>query len=248
MKKTILIKYGKLEYLQKIVEGSIRFMPSNYYVKMEKIEHKKGQGDCFDGKMIMKANSINLESIDKKESFGCFDRVNIIASFEDVGEMPIFCLAYYEDLDIITCDNKAFFELPKAELDCAKTDFENETHALILFEPEKFINSIIGIEGKKIVGEKVRYFDYNIPSIQMISFLTTGNDNIIKDKKYSMNYDDRYRQLLCKSDYFKHQKEFRFIILNELTNDPIVCKFPFNAKFKIVPIEDLCGRIDITNL
>lgn len=41
----IFIKSGEEEHLQQIVDGSLRFSPSQVYVKMEEEQHNKGQGD-----------------------------------------------------------------------------------------------------------------------------------------------------------------------------------------------------------
>jgi hypothetical protein len=48
----ILIKYGEEEHLKQIVNGSLRFSPSEVYVKMEEEQHNKGQGDMLDGKSL----------------------------------------------------------------------------------------------------------------------------------------------------------------------------------------------------
>ena len=49
----VFIKYGEEEHLKQIVNGSLRFSPSEFYVKMEEEQHNKGQGDMLDGKWVI---------------------------------------------------------------------------------------------------------------------------------------------------------------------------------------------------
>ena len=44
------IKYGEKEHLQQIIDGKLRFTPSQTYIKIEEKQHNKGQGDLLEGK------------------------------------------------------------------------------------------------------------------------------------------------------------------------------------------------------
>lgn len=46
-----MIKYGKAEHLQQIIDGSLRLTPSQDYIKIEESQHNRGQGDLLEGKM-----------------------------------------------------------------------------------------------------------------------------------------------------------------------------------------------------
>ena len=67
MKPKFMIKYGKEEHLQQLVDGKIRFAPSQTYVRLEEAQHNKGQGDLLEGKMKIKMQSARLHSIETNE-------------------------------------------------------------------------------------------------------------------------------------------------------------------------------------
>ena len=55
------IKYGEKEHLQQIVDGKLRFTPSQTYIKIEEKQHNKGQGDLLEGRMKIKIEGARME-------------------------------------------------------------------------------------------------------------------------------------------------------------------------------------------
>lgn len=244
--KNVILKYGELEHLQQIVNGHIRFAPSSIYVSMEEKEQKRGQGDCLDGKMIINPLSFSLRQINNKQPFAVLSDVSIVASLENVNKMPIACFSFYDNKDIVLKSGKWYLSIPNEKIKCIRRDFKKATHALIICEPEKFINDIISINNHQIVGGLVHYFDYDILSLQMLSFLSTGSENHCRNTEFALKNSTKYRQLLCKSDYFKFQQEYRFIVLDELITEPIFYNFDFTSRYRIVPIGTLYKQIDLS--
>ena len=151
MKAKVFIKYGKQEHLQQIVDGSIRFAPSQKYVLMEKELHNKGQGDLLDGKMKIKAENVRLHHPETNELLWVLPKCEFVVSIQDVNNMPVFCLSEYDESDVIAEEGGKFINVHKDKIDGIKHDFKDATHALIIFEPEKFIDDVI-----KNVDEAVR--------------------------------------------------------------------------------------------
>ena len=244
----VFVKYGEEEHLKQIVDGSLRFSPSEVYVKMEEEQHNKGQGDMLDGKWVIN-NVMGGRLIE--EGTG---RVYIIPSnarffitIQDVNSMPVFCLSYYDEQYITEEDSQRSFYLPEDKVNSLKHDFPKATHALLIFEQDVFIEEVQKAEGHKIISDRIHYFNFDTNEIRMASFLTTGNEETEQKSgiAYTTTYEDRYRHLLCKDNNFKDQDEYRFIILDELIKEPKKYSFEFKSAYKIVPIDDLVTGVEV---
>lgn len=243
MKAKVFIKYGKQEHLQQIVDGSIRFAPSQKYVLMEKELHNKGQGDLLDGKMKIKAENVRLHHPETNELLWVLPKCEFVVSIQDVNNMPVFCLSEYDESDVIAEEGGKFINVHKDKIDGIKNDFKDATHALVIFEPEKFIDDVLKVDGHNVVSDSIRYYDYNHNTIQMYSFLANGTEEYEKGVEMSVTYDNRYRHLLCKDNDFAIQQEYRFIVLDQLIDEPVFYPFHFSSAYIIVPIDELYGRI-----
>ena len=118
-----------------------------------------------------------------------FPKSTVVISIQDVSNMPIFCLSYYGAESIVDVDGLTTIHIDAEHIDSVKKDFLKATHALILFEPEKFISSVEKIEGKHFVSGKIKNYDDDINPIQIYMFLTRGTEEIQTDKYLSMTYD-----------------------------------------------------------
>lgn len=239
----IFIKYGKEEHLQQIVDGSIRFSPSQNYVLMEKELHNKGQGDLLEGKMKIKAENVRLHDPDSNELLWVLPKCEFVVSIQDVNNMPVFCLSEYDESDILIEDGKSFVNICKDKIDGIKNDFKEATHALIIFEPEKFIDDVISICGHNIASDSIKYYDYDYNTLQMYSFLSNGTEEYKKGIEMAVTYDNRYRHLLCKDNDFAIQQEYRFIILDQLIDSAVFYPIAFSSDYLIIPIDDLYNEI-----
>lgn len=248
MMNGIFIKYGEEEHLKQIVNGMLRFSPSEAYVKLEEEQHNKGQGDMLDGKWV-----INNVMGGRLIEWGMGREIAIptgsrfLISIQDVNSMPVFCLAYYDNKYITEEDSKRSFYLPVDKLNTVKKDFPKATHALLILDPDVFIEEVQKAEDHKIISDRIHYFNFDTNEIRMASFLTTGDEETVPKSgiSYTTTYEDRYRHLLCKDNDFKNQDEYRFIILDELIKEPKKYKFDFKSRYKIVPIDDLSHDIDV---
>lgn len=231
----IFIKYGIKEHLKQIVNGKLRFSPSQNYVKMEELLHNKGQGDLLEGKMLLQIEGGHCCDPKTNELREILPKCRMLVDIQDVNNMPVFCLSSY----LIAEDN--ILSLEQNHLDLIKNDFPDATHALIIQAPDTFIQDVYSIAGHKIISDRIKYYDYSINTIQMYMYLTTGDEKIVNNS--TMIYDNRYRHLLCKDISFSNQQEYRFIILDELIKSPTFYDFQFNSQYKIVSIDELYENI-----
>lgn len=245
MEPKIFIKYGEFEHLKQIVNGKLRFAPSQNYVTMEKEQHNKGQGDLLEGKMKIKFERANMHDIETKELLFTIPKSEVIISIQDVNNMPVFCISGYDENDIEEKEGKSFLKISPDKIDCIKTDFPKATHALIVFDANCFINDVLNIDNRKIENDFIHYYNYDINTLQMFAYLTTGSEKFEKDIEMTLTYDNRFRHLLCKDTAFSSQQEYRFIVLDELIENPIFYSFDFTSEYMIVPIDDLYECIEL---
>ena len=236
------IKYGEKEHLQQIVDGKIRFTPSQTYIKLEEKQHNKGQGDLLEGKMKIKIESAEMYAPETNEYLGTLPKSTVVISIQDVSNMPVFCLSHYGKESITDVEGTLIIDIDAEHIDGVKKDFPKAMHALIFFEPEKLISSVEKIEGKHFISDEIKYYDYDKNPIQMYMFLTTGTEKIQTGERLSMTYDNRYRHLLCKDVAFENQREYRFIGLDDLISAPVFYDFKYYGKYLIVPIDDLMTK------
>lgn len=241
MKPKFMIKYGKEEHLQQLVDGKIRFAPSQTYVRLEEAQHNKGQGDLLEGKMKIKMQSARLHSIETNELIRELPAGTMVVSLQNVNNMPVFCISQYDERQISDYTDELHYTitLTDEKIGCIQNDFPEASHALIILEPDKFINEVRNIDGHRFISDSIRYYDYDINPLQMYMFLATGEETVQTNTVMSMTYDNRYRNLLCKDISFSQQDEYRFIEINELITDPVFYSFLFTSRYLIVPIEQL---------
>lgn len=240
-----MIKYGEMEHLQQIVDGSLRFAPSQTYVKLEESQHNKGQGDLLEGKMKIKFESAKMYHPETNEFLGTIPKSTVTVSIQDVSNMPIFCLSNYSENSVIEIEGKRYTNIGKSSIYGMKKDFPKATHALIICEPEKFIDDVHNISGHTIVSDRIHYYDYEINTIQMFMYLTTGEAEVKTGESLSMTYENRYRHLLCKDIAFAIQDEYRFVGLDELISASVFYPFNFKSKYRLVEIDELFGNVEM---
>lgn len=219
-----MIKYGKEEHLNQIVNGLLRFAPSQTYVKMEEILHNKGQGDLLDGKMKIKLESAKMYDYETNELKAVIPNCIFTISIQDVNDMPIFCISHHGSEDTASYEsiNKYKISLRPDKLNCIKQDFIEATHALIIFEPDKFIAGVQTIKGHQIISDQIRYYNYDSNTFEMYKYLATGNAEKSNNETLTLTYENRYRHLLCKDiDFKKHRLDF--IYLSFTSSFSLVC-------------------------
>lgn len=231
-----LIKFGQKKHLEEIINGNIRFCPSQKYIEQEKLLHDKGQGDLLEGKMRLMVDSARMYDQQTNElMFEINKPSELIVTIQNVNSMPICCFfaGTKQDYKRVNKDNYKIKFNSEIE-QTIKHDFHEPDSALIIFNPSDFIaNMKINLNA---AASSIRYYDYSIQTLQQYRFLCSGSE---EGSVGSMVYENRYRHLLCKDISFKNQKEYRFIVLNELINEPKLYPFAFDYDYLIVPATDL---------
>lgn len=241
-----LVKIGKKENLEKMVAGGLYCSPSQRYVLQEKEQHDRGQGDLLEGKMRIKAEGGYMEDHVTKRRIPIPKGSVFTIDIQDVNNMPVFCMTRgtLEECVNYVSDKEYTIKFSKTYEDEVRHSFKDADSALIIYEPEKFIASLINTIQHPVVYDNINYYDYDIMDINMMYFLM-GESNFEKGKTYSMVYDNRYRHLLCKHTDFAEQREFRIIMLDEKISDPHSYPFMFESKYDIVDLNDFFAGIEV---
>lgn len=239
-----LVKFGKKEHLEQIVNGAVRFSPSQKYVEQEKLLHDKGQGDLLEGKMKIHFESLTMQSHDGGHIIRINQPADILINIQDVNNMPIVCYLCGTKQDCSEYKSQTEYIINFSN-DVKKTiinDFHNPDSALVIFEPQKYIKDMQ--EKLNTVSSSIRYYDYSKMWIQQYMFLCKGDENA-EIGNATMTYNNRYRHLLCKDISFKNQKEYRFVKIDELIDSPQIYEFEFDYDYNIVSCKDLFSGLII---
>lgn len=245
MGKRVFIKYGEKDHLKAIMDGTIRFAPSQLYVKMEEELHNKGQGDLLEGKLVFYAEGLKMTCRETGVVYNIPGKRRLCVQGQNINNMPVFCISEYGE-EYISKDN--VLNIPKDKIESIKSDFPNATHALVIVDSDEFVNAVRCADGHNIHSDSIHYFDYDYNSLNMMMFLSCGDENAaVPAGKLSLavTYEDRYRILLCKDTEFKNQDEYRFITLDELSSEPEFYHFSYNGKYILVPIEELINPMNL---
>ncbi len=233
-----LIKFGERQHLQEIVDGKVRFSPSQEYIEQEQRLHDKGQGDLLEGKMKLHCESLQIENYETGQIVTVNHPENILVSIQDVNNMPIVCFTCgtQEDCSEYISNSNYTINFTDDIKNTIIKDFHNPDSALIIFEPQKYIEDMK--TQLNTAASSIRYYDYSKMYIQQYMFLCTG-DEYAPIRSGTMTYENRYRHLQCKDIAFRNQKEYRFVKLDELISKPTKYDFKFNYNYEIVSCSDL---------
>jgi hypothetical protein len=174
-----IAKLGKLEHLQSIQQGKIRFMHIQQYRNIE----NKSIGDRFEGTTIMRY----VENFDKitfsAPNLMDGKELNVTKSIQSWVIQPdtnyyIFCLTHFSNADII---NKTIFD--------DKIYEEKEwSHVLFFLKPDVFIKTVYEkIKDAKPITGPVQYFDYTQSQYNLN--ISSKREEFKWQKEYRIGFD-----------------------------------------------------------
>lgn len=201
------VKFVKEEFLEELLEGNIYMSNLGRYIEMEKKTKIKGQGDKSEGAHVFKV--LNLQIIDPKTNMliGTAKVGEIRERYSGTEKVPVFCFTRFSADDFmvieetdkhITCE----LDIHKKEKEVFIKEFGDK--AVIL--PGDFPNILsenADKQGYKWAKGNVKYLSYE-------------GVNEERRKKFD---DGNIEILFWKEDFFRSQREFRFVITNELVEE-----------------------------
>ena len=100
MAPIFMIKFGQKEHLEQIVNGSIRFSPAEVYVKQEREQHERGQGDLLEGKIGIYFEQLQVKDEKTKDVVMERKQERVLLTIDKINENPIFCLSEFHKDDV----------------------------------------------------------------------------------------------------------------------------------------------------
>lgn len=110
---------------------------------MEKQKGNKGRGNIDEGAFIVK--NVKAQITDVSDGTVQFENLSVgcgKATFEDVNNIPIFCMTGIVNEDLVIKENQRIIYLKDDIKNKIIEDIDDATHALIAFESEKFLNNL----------------------------------------------------------------------------------------------------------
>lgn len=241
-----MIRFGKKEHLQEIIDGKIRFSPVKNFINLEKEQKEKGRGDYKEGKFEFKSGHGTLTNLLTREILPINGLKNFLISFEPLDKASVFCLSYYDEdsiVDYISAQNYKI-KIPTNNYECIKKDFKDADYGLLILEPEKFISNVKNITDHQFFSDKIQYLDdYEI--LSYVLDLPKSDLEAIPGKKHHICTSNIHRLLFCKDPYFKNQNEYRFLNMDNFIDKPVSYNFKFTSKYMLVPIDKLENTLSV---
>lgn len=151
-----LYKFGKKEYLDKIILGEVRFKSAQHYVNQEK-NHVKGIADIFDSGLNLSAFSGHLYLNGQEVAKAKMKNIQ----FNEVSLLPIFCCSYmnHRNLKLVSENGKEKtykFYLNNNFKKKMIEDCENSGYDSVLYmDGQTFLSNIIeSAKEKSIINVK----------------------------------------------------------------------------------------------
>lgn len=203
IQKSILMKFGKKENLEKLQHGQLYMKPLSYYTDLENNTNNNTVGDFTEGKMILR----NLKIIEPKEYEN--EHADVIFNFH-LEKYPVFCMFalgdynYYESTFHNAKEKKHY----RFNADQVKNMCDFGDSVLIINNTSEFfkrVENALRENGYAYKRKFVDYYDYSENNIEMIKKIQQCNLEVA----------------FCKSKNYEYQQEYRILVKKEV--DDFLC-------------------------
>ena len=235
-----LYKFGKIEHLQSLMEGKVRFMNADYYHEIERKFGSQGVGDLgdcavnltqYDGRYEGK---ILLQPYDGGEPIDMTDKLlSLQFKLNDWHKLPIFCCSYAGDNNMSFCKETSLFRLdiPQNEQELLKSMCEENCYdSVVIWDANNFINSL-----KDNIGDV---------GFSPVEYLHRFNKN---EKMVEANETDNWlKYCTLKDEDFSYQRELRIVIPDISLKIPYVVTIGNIKALKIFSVEEFFNiKLDV---
>lgn len=175
-----LIRFGKKEHLERILQGYLRFTKLTKYQNFENCNI----GDDNEGlkSIIHQDGSVKIEFKHPKLDHGKY--IDISGGIESIRVFPntnkyIACFSYFTDK-----------EMANGRIVSSEIIMENEWgYALVFFDSVAFINSVFQVLNEyQVLFSKVRYVDYNNTQNNLTEFIKSDKYKYQKEMRFSIDF------------------------------------------------------------
>lgn len=223
-----LLKFGKREHLESLVEGNIYFSNAITFWGIEDKLKIKGQGDILEAGTRMFAEKMIMQYPDTREVIAEYVNTNGLMRVEPATKMPVFCMfaVFEEDCKVDEYGN-TIINLSNDKKQTIREHFPNADAVVIIPNPEEFIEDIRKSIGTEIKAEKVNYFhidrgyktndDRTAMDFKYMKYLLQDAtpEKVGERTRYVFYVDYAFRILFCKDVFFEQEQEYRIVLPTE---------------------------------
>ncbi|WP_416806556.1 MULTISPECIES: hypothetical protein [Bacillus amyloliquefaciens group] len=221
-KINFLVKFLKDEYVESLLSGNLHMNNFQFFIDLERKSNVKGQGDKLEAGFVSRGTKIKLIDPKTKKVIGTARKAELIERYTDVPKVPLFCFTWFNHRDMkITGETEKSFivkiNLSEEEKELFVKDFGDT--AVVL--PGDFMEILINSakeQNKRAQIKSVIYCDYDI--------YDSERKKLFDEASLDMFY--------WKDEFFKYQREVRFILPETRSNEAVNFKFESIEKRAIV--------------
>lgn len=208
----VLVKFSNsLDNLKSLQQGNLYLNTLEFFRNQEIKLMKKGMGDDFEGRFIL--NDLNLKFYDNMNGNLILEgkaNQSSITNQED-SEKHVLCTSYidFSNLEIVQEKKESFTAniiFSDEEIKEFRENFGKYALVISLSDFKKNLEKNFRNQGIEAVSDKISYNDF---------FKNHTN-------RIEPFINNTYEKYFWKDLYFKNQKEYRIIILNKDSKEPII--------------------------
>ena len=241
-----LLKFGKREHLESLVNGNIYFSNAITFWGIEDKLKIKGQGDILEAGTRMFAQKITMHNPETNEVIAECGKANGLVRIEPAEKMPVFCMfAVYEKDCKEDIDGKTVINLSDDKKQTIQKHFPNADAVAIIPNPEIFIEDIRKSIGTAIKAENVHYFHIDkgfdtkdgqtAMDMEYMRYLVQDVPPVKSNRetRYTFYADYAYRILFCKDIFFEKEQEYRIVLPDETIENGKSYPVDFSTEYEI---------------
>lgn len=223
-----LLKFGKREHLESLVEGNVYCSNAITFWGIEDKLKIKGQGDILEAGTRMFAEKMIMQHPDTKEVIAEFGKANGLMRVEPAEKMPVFCMfAVYEEDCKVDEHGNTIINLSSDKKQTIREHFPNADAVAVIPNPEAFIEDISKSIGTDIKAGKVNYFHIDkgyetkdgrtAIDMEYMKYLMqdAAPEKVDGGTRYVFYADYAFRVLFCKDVFFEQEQEYRIVLPKE---------------------------------
>ncbi|MGN0619310.1 MAG: hypothetical protein ACI4J7_09855 [Ruminiclostridium sp.] len=246
-----LLKFGKREHLQNLVDGNLYCSNAITFWGIEDKLKIKGQGDILEAGARIFAQKITMHNPSTNEVIGEYGQSNGIMRIEPAERMPVFCLfAVYEDDCIVDSNGKVAISLSEEKKNTIREHFPNADSVVVIPNPDSFVDDVRKSIGTEIKAESVHYFNIDkgfdtksgqtAIDMEYMRYLTQDVPPVKENGKtiYTFYADYAYRVLFCKDVFFKNEQEYRIVLPNDTIDSCRSYPISLSTEYKVYDLSD----------
>lgn len=234
----LFVKFlGAEKHVNDLLNGDIFMKNFKYFICLEKEEEKKkgkGKGDKLEASHVIRSKSLKIKDKKTNEIIAKAHSAELRERHTNVEKMPLFCVTHFHSEDFIITDIRddiitIKLELVNEEIELFKKNFGDK--AVIL--SNNFLDNMNSFAEKhrtRLMMKDVTYQDYNYYSSE-------------REKKF---LDGSLDVLFWKDEYFKYQREARFVLIDKYIEDRFILQMDsIISKSKLLSTEELFQNTEL---